>query len=236
MTATALSVAKYRNMLAQINERAASEVQNYLVNHNFEVDEAFIDFCHGLTTEFGEAVGALACQMYDEMAEYWKATTNSKRWIKPAEPAAVPTRSDVENSVYGTMKTSTKQIPGAVQRLVKRTAEDTTLKNAIRDGAEFAWIPSGGSCAFCFALASRGWQKASDAAMSGGHAEHIHPNCNCTYTIRFDSKTEIQGYDPAAMKKVWKDLPGKKSTDKMRSLRQVLANDEKIGKYETTVD
>lgn len=48
-----------------------------------------------------------------------------------------------------------------VSRLVKRAGADTTLKNAQRDGAEFAWVPHGDSCAFCLTLASRGWQRAS---------------------------------------------------------------------------
>ena len=45
------------------------------------------------------------------------------------------------------------------------------LKNALRDGAEFAWVPNGDTCAFCMTLASRGWQRASKRAIKNGHAE-----------------------------------------------------------------
>ena len=33
-------------------------------------------------------------------------------------------------------------------------------------------------------------------ALKNGHAEHIHANCDCTYAVRFDSRTEVEGYDP----------------------------------------
>ena len=93
-------------------------------------------------------------------------------------------------------KQSLPQMQRGVSRLVKRAGADTTLKNALRDGAEWAWVPQGDTCAFCLTLASRGWQKASQAAIKGGHAEHIHANCDCEYAIRFDGRSTVAGYDP----------------------------------------
>jgi hypothetical protein len=87
-------------------------------------------------------------------------------------------------------------VSSALSRLVKQAGQDTTLQNALRDGAEFAWIPSGDTCAFCITLASRGWQTASKGAIKNGHAEHIHGNCDCAYAVRFNSQTNYQGYDP----------------------------------------
>ena len=57
-------------------------------------------------------------------------------------------------------------------------------------------MPHGDTCPFCITLASRGWQKASKKALEGGHAEHIHANCDCEYAVRFDSRTTVAGYDP----------------------------------------
>lgn len=79
------------------------------------------------------------------------------------------------------------------------------LKNALRDGAEFAWVPNGDTCAFCMTLASRGWQRASKKAIKNGHAEHIHANCDCTYAIRFDPEVNVEGYDPDAYLKAYRD-------------------------------
>jgi len=119
-------------------------------------------------------------------------------------PAATPAMideyiyGDVAKTVNGMIKqqASAESMGQAIGRLVKRTGADTTLQNAIRDRAEFAWIPSGDSCAFCIMLASNGWQPATKAAMNGGHAEHIHANCDCEYAIRFTPDTEYAGYNP----------------------------------------
>ena len=252
MVVTGATVKNYRERMSAINKATAKAVQQYLAAHNFDIDDTFIDFAHGLTTLYGEAASALACQMYDELHEYWKATKGIQKRIYPAEPAPVPTRSQVEKSVYGTLKVSSEQISGAVQRLVKQTAEDTTLKNAIRDGAEWAWIPAGDSCAFCLMLASQDWQNMSKKAMQNGHAEHIHANCDCTYMVRFDSSMEVEGYDPKAYLKLYEEganapyvnedidhpQPKQQSKRQLNGLRRMMNDDPKIGKYikEITVD
>lgn len=56
----------------------------------------------------------------------------------------------------------------------------------------------GCECGICLTLASRGWQRASQAAIKGGHAEHIHASCDCEYAVRFDGRTSVAGYDPEA--------------------------------------
>lgn len=217
--------------LSNINEKAKQEALKYIQDNNYDIDDGFIDFAHGLTTKYGEAAAELSCRMYDELHQYWKEAKKSTKSLLPAEPAEVPTRSDVEKAVYGTLKTSVNEIPGAVSRLVKQTAEDTKIKNGMRDGAEFAWIPAGDSCAFCLVLASRGWQRISKKTLKNGHAEHIHANCDCTYTVRFDSTTEVEGYDPELYRRMWDDADGKNAKEKMRNLRKEVRTDEFIGKY-----
>ena len=96
----------------------------------------------------------------------------------------------------GDYKPSCGSAQGGVSRLVKQAGADTTLKNAIRDGAEWAWVPHGDTCPFCITLASNGWQPASKKALKGDHAQHIHAHCDCEYAIRFDSSTTVAGYDP----------------------------------------
>lgn len=96
----------------------------------------------------------------------------------------------------GDYKPSCGSAQGGVSRLVKQAGADTTPKNAIRDGAEWAWVPHGDTCPFCITLASNGWQRASKKALKGDHAQHIHAHCDCEYVIRFDSSTTVAGYDP----------------------------------------
>lgn len=98
--------------------------------------------------------------------------------------------------VNATKNQNPANLPNGVSRLVKRAGADTTLKNAVRDGAEWAWVPHGDTCPFCITLASNGWQKASSKVLKGGHAEHIHANCDCEFAIRFDHNTTVAGYDP----------------------------------------
>lgn len=231
MKITSESMRSYMTQLSNINEKAKQEALKYIQDNNYDIDDGFIEFAHGLTTKYGEAAAELSCRMYDELHQYWKEAKKSTKSLLPAEPAEVPTRSDVEKAVYGTLKTSVNEIPGVVSRLVKQTAEDTKIKNGMRDGAEFAWIPAGDSCAFCLVLASRGWQRISKKTLKNGHAEHIHANCDCTYTVRFDSTTEVEGYDPELYRRMWDDADGKNAKTKLRSLRKEVREDEFLGKY-----
>ena len=109
----------------------------------------------------------------------------------------------------------------AIGRLVKMAGVDTVMQNALRDGAEWAWIPRGDTCAFCLTLASRGWQRASAKAIKNGHAEHIHANCECTYAVRFRSDQNVQGYDPEEYRKLYYSADGNTPDEKINSMRRV---------------
>ena len=175
--------------LARLNQRAGQLMADYIAAHGTRDTDALIAYAHALVTKYGEGSAELACQMYDALAAAARAGVPA---AEPAEPASY---GEIARMVQAT-KASPPQMQRGVSRLVKRAGADTTLKNALRDGAEFAWVPQGDTCAFCLTLASRGWQKASQAAIKGGHAEHIHANCDCEYAIRFDGRSTVAGYDP----------------------------------------
>lgn len=189
MKITAESWEEYIRSLSRLNEEAGQKMAEYIARHGAGDTDTLIDYAQALAQKYGEGSAELACQMYDAMARA------SGVQLPPAEPAAPADISETARMVNGTRQ-SPPLLQGGVSRLVKRTAADTTLKNAIRDGAEFAWIPHGDSCAFCMVLASRGWQRASKAALKNGHAEHIHANCDCEYAVRFDGRSTVAGYDP----------------------------------------
>ena len=138
----------------------------------------------------------------------------------------IPAETASYRQVAGTVRAvaeesrSEEAMGAAVGRMVKQAGADTTLKNAIRDGAEFAWVPSGDTCAFCITLASRGWQRASRKAIKGGHAEHIHNNCDCTYAIRFDGEGGVAGYDPEKYRAMYDAAEGDTSQEKINALRR----------------
>lgn len=180
---------EYITRLSRLNETAGQKMADYIEKHGTGDTDALIAYAQALVQKYGEGSAELACQMYDAVAE------ESGVDVPPAEPALPADYGETAKMVNAT-KQSPPLLQGGVSRLVKRAGADTTLKNAIRDGAEWAWVPHGDTCPFCITLASRGWQRASKKALRGDHAEHIHAHCDCEYAIRFDSRTTVAGYDP----------------------------------------
>lgn len=221
---------KYIADLRAVDDRAAADMVAFMKTIDFNTDtgrRALIEYAYAISNKYGSAAAELACEMYDSMGIL------SGVMLDQAIPADMPTYAEVAKAVNGTIKFSEnlEEIAGSVSRLVKMAGVDTTMNNAIRDGAEWAWIPQGETCAFCITLASRGWQHASKKALKGGHAEHIHANCDCTYAIRFDTGTDVQGYDPSKYYEMYADAaPGKNSKTKINAMRREFyaENAEKI--------
>lgn len=218
MRITATAWAAYTQQLAKLNKKAGQLMADYIAAHGTGDTDALIAYAHALVTKYGEGSAELACQMYDALAAAAKAG------VPAAEPAQPASYGEVARMVQAT-KASQPQMQQGVSRLVKRAGADTTLKNALRDGAEFAWIPQGDTCAFCLTLASRGWQKASQAAIKGGHAEHIHANCDCEYAIRFDGRSTVTGYDSDKYLRQYRAADG--DINKLRRVNYA-ANKERI--------
>ena len=190
MQITANAWNEYITRLSRLNQKAGHLMRQYIDTHGTGDADALITYAAALVTKYGEGSAELACQMYDALAEAANAG------VPAAEPAAPADYGEVARMVNATKDQNPANLPNGVSRLVKRAGADTTLKNAVRDGAEWAWVPHGDTCPFCITLASNGWQKASSKVLKGGHAEHIHANCDCEFAIRFDHKTTVAGYDP----------------------------------------
>ena len=218
MKLTAQTWSEYVARLARLNQSAGQLMADYIAAHGTGDTDALIAYAHALVTKYGEGSAELACQMYDALAAAAKAG------VPAAEPAQPASYGEVARMVQAT-KASPPQMQQGVSRLVKRVGADTTLKNALRDGAEFAWVPQGDTCAFCLTLASRGWQKASQAAIKGGHAEHTHANCDCEYAIRFDGRSTVAGYDSDKYLRQYRAADG--DINKLRRVNYA-ANKERI--------
>lgn len=208
---------EYITRMSQISQKAADLMQSWVQKNGLENDKALLDYAYALSQHYGQAIGALSCQMYE-------ATAAAQGVIVPtAEVADLPDYGEVAKAVKGTKKQSPNNIPGTLARLVKQVGADTTLKNAERDGAQFAWVPHGDTCAFCITLASRGWQYMSKKAMRNGHAEHIHAHCDCEYAVRFDGKSTVAGYDPDKYLEEYYDANG--DINEMRRKRYAQKKD-----------
>lgn len=219
MQITANAWNEYITRLSRLNRKAGQLMREYIGSHGTENTADLIAYAYGLVTKYGEGSAELACQMYDALAEAANAG------VPAAEPAIPADYGEVARMVNATKNQNPANLPNGVSRLVKRAGADTTLKNAVRDGAEWAWVPHGDTCPFCITLASNGWQKASSKVLKGGHAEHIHANCDCEFAIRFDHNTTVVGYDPEKYLKQYRDAGG--DINKMRRVNYA-ANKERI--------
>ena len=225
MKITAQQWNRYISVLRELNNKAAEDMIKYMASHDIakigdtfvlsEVErKALTDYAFGIATKYGEGASAAAAEMYDAIAVASKAS------VPPAVPAPTATYGEVAKTVNGTLKQSPEIVPGAVGRLVKTAGVDTTMQNAIRDGAYWAWVPQGDTCAFCIMLASKGWQRASKKALKNGHAEHIHANCDCTYVVRFGDDLFVEGYDPQQYLDMYQSADGTRWQDKLNSMRR----------------
>lgn len=201
----------YIAVLRRLDERASKEMMAFSTSYETafkagvitreEFENALIDYAYALATKYGEGASAAACEMYDAIARLQKAA------VPPAVPAPTATMDETAKAVAGTLKTGNLEIVAdAVGRLTKQAGADTMLENAKRDDAWFAWVAHGDTCAYCLALAGLGWQKAGKLTLKGGHAEHIHANCDCTYAIDHRGDLEVPGYDPNALNKMIRDM------------------------------
>lgn len=206
---------KYINKLSKLSKLAGEQMTAWVNANGLEDRQALIEYANALVNKYGEGSAELACQMYDAIAELENV------YIPIAQPAEVAKIGEVAKAINGSLKQSNDGalINSVVQRLVKQAGADTTLKNVLRDGAQFAWIPSGDTCSYCLALASNGWQYASKQTIRKGHAEHIHGNCDCQYAIRFNEKTNYDGYNPKEYAETYNNEPGKPK-DKINALRR----------------
>lgn len=218
---------KYVQKLSQISKAAAAQLQAWIDANGLDDMKAMINYAIALSDKYGEAGASLAAQMYDEIAQASRVSVPS------AEVANTPTYKEVAKAMYGTVKNNQKPA-AAMERLVKLPSQDTMRKNAIRDGAQWAWVPSGDSCAFCMTLASRGWQKASKKTLKGDHCEHIHAHCDCQFMIRFNSNTNVEGFNPQEYKRIYDNAGGNINAIR-RDLYKLEKNNAKIKLEDKTI-
>ncbi|MBQ3578006.1 MAG: hypothetical protein IJK59_03505 [Firmicutes bacterium] len=209
--------AAYIARLSELDKAAGDQMLGWIQRNGFEDTQALLDFAYSLVTKYGEGSATLAAEMYDAIAQMQHAA------VEAAVPAATATYGETAAAIRGTMKISENadMVAATTGRLVKQAGADTMMQNAKRDGAYFAWIPSGDTCPFCLMLASNGWQKASKRTIKGDHADHIHAHCNCTFAIRFDNSLEVEGYDPEKYKARYDAAEGDTWQEKINDMRRV---------------
>ena len=231
-----VTIEQYREKLSSVCERASESTQKWLERHPGASRQEILDATYKITQAYGLAASTLAANKYDQdVALAEKQGFLKPGQIKEAEVWDPLGYGSIARAINGTLKNDSKEkLPDTIERMVKRFAEDTTLMNARRDGAEYAWIPAGDTCVFCLSLASNGWQRASKSTAQGNHADHIHPHCDCTFSVRFSKDTNVKGYHPEKIKAMIESQEGDTWDDKLNSLRRQMYAEKKplVPKYD----
>ena len=146
----------YIKTMSSLSDKASKDFANWAnKNGGWEsIDRQLLaEAAWSIASKYAEGSSALAAEMYDAIALAENVN------VPPAELASEVDFGQLAKAINGALKHSVNDdfVSSPVGRAVKQAGADTTLKNASRDGAEFAWIPSGDSCPFCLVLASNGW-------------------------------------------------------------------------------
>lgn len=219
---------KYKDTMKLLGDKAEDEFVQIIQaagGYGKLTDMELSRIAYEVVAKYGEGSSALTASLYDTIALLEKAQ------VPPADMFGISFE-DISKAVRAVLRdyTDMNYMNSVVGKMVKQAGADTLVKNAIRDGAEVAWVPSGDTCAFCLTLGSRGWQNVSKRTLKNGHAEHIHPNCDCQYCVRFDSTTTVEGYDPEAYQKIYYSAEGRTPRDKINAMRrQFYAEDKAKG-------
>ena len=217
--------AHYVDAHARIQSAARDELMAFFNSLPWRTDEAaalraLCEKAADIANMYGTADATLSAAFYDElMTAYGMSYLPAEIVIPNAEFDVV----DVANAANAAASVEAAAVisAGEVVKHVKRAGVQTMRNAASRDGAMWAWVCIGDTCAFCRALGSNGWQEASERIKAGNHADHIHGNCDCQFVVKPNGASlEIEGYDPDALYDEYKDADGWNSKDKVNAMRR----------------
>ena len=221
---------RYAKRQAAQREAAADDMFEYVMDEDGELPRrAVVAYGSKLAVKHGRAAAALACVWYEQVARLSGAEVDKAVPVVVSNPGRIDALVAKAQPMLaaGDVEGFAKACGTAVANEVKRSASRTMVSNAKRDGAQFAWVPQGSeTCAFCIAVASNGWTYARKGTVES-HADHIHPNCECEFAIRFDDSTDVAGYDPKQYEDAYDNAEGRTSQDKINSMRRELYEQNK---------
>lgn len=227
---------QYTKRLEAQRDAASKDAYDWVMRHA-DADGVDMRACRKMMVTasmyHGRATSALAASWFDQVAEVEKADAVKALVVNDAPDVrakrmAIASNRSLPKLLAGDVEGFATAIAAAVAADVKRQATNTIVFNAAKNGAEFAWIPGGDeTCAFCIALASNGWQRASKESALGAHADHIHDNCMCEFAIRFNDDTSYSSYDADKYAQMYEDADGRSSKDKINSMRRDLYAENK---------
>lgn len=235
----------YRGELGRLESAAADYVESYLeairkaapnasVAEVREVAKAAIEDSLNI---FGDQAGALACELFDEtmsregidaQAQLYSDTIDLDMMDEKVRYYARDLLSDDGPSFVG-------KVTDLTRFYVKRSAYENMVRNCSSHLVRYARVPSGReTCSFCFMLASRGFVYHSEQTAEGRGLHGVHDHCDCIIVPGVPGETEIDGYDPVAMERRWRQCAETIGVDPDDAYR--LANRKTVMKEVETRD
>lgn len=207
---------RYVQLVGQIADAWSQDAQLPIVDQ-------LLEFASQLEELYGDAAGAVASDLYLEIAELYGILLNSVPIAKQMSPEAL--RGRLEAAVADNVSEGVldkvglqKACRALMESNVKRRANDTVRQQSVRDrsrNGSFARVPQGNeTCAFCLLLASNGFMYSTkeNAELNG----HEHDNCDCLIIPAF-GEGAIEGYTDEVLpkyKKLYKDYEGHGAGDR----------------------
>ena len=172
-----------------------------------------IQLLTGSNQLYSETSSTLAASFYDQTAAEAGMHLLDANIFPHIEPDSLEktVRYKAKKLVDGDTDGFAHECARYVQGNLRRSANETMMKNVARDGKKkvrFARVPVGAeTCPFCFMLASRGAVYYSKE--TAGAFNHFHNDCDCKIVPAFGDFPDyeiVEGYDPASMRDVMAEI------------------------------
>ena len=223
---------EYVEAHARVQSAARNELVAFFDTLPWGVDDAaatavLVEKAVEIARLYGIADATLSAAFYDEVMEMFGAVLPPADVLAPSPQFVAQDVADAVSTAKSAESARTLA-GGAVAGHVKRAGVETMMGAAQRDGAMWAWVCIGDTCAFCRALGSNGWQYASRSVRAGNHAEHIHDGCDCQFMVKpKDASLDIDGYDPEKLLNEYLAADsGGTSKDKINAMRRAAYTPE----------
>jgi hypothetical protein len=201
---------RYRSALGRVQKDAERYVRRRLASEArglpvAEAREAAVGILGDAVDVFGDTAQALSARLFDEICEAEGIDAASRMFDGVIDPGAMEdkvryyaSRIAADEPDWGSFEGATSRLGGYYAR---RSAYENTVRNCDRGGVRYARVPGGGeTCGFCLMLAGRGFVYHSEVTARGSHG--VHRNCDCVVVPGRRGRTSIEGYDPAACRRL----------------------------------
>lgn len=211
------SVNQYQNAQDYISDQATRDLKRvWSLGDIYEAEYA---------RQFSEEVFPAAVGLYGDassaMASEWFEELTGERALAAApvayEEARAGALSTLDSLFLGRPDLVISAMSSVLDRMVRQSGRDTVAESALAVGMGYARVPSANACGFCLVLGSQGINYTSYGSASGKGGP-FHDNCKCMVIPAVDERDYPPGYDPDALRDMYKQAAKAAGTTDMNDL------------------